>query len=475
MDGGKFPAKFGCYACTQADSFARYGCRELAVWSAHTTTQSLLPTEFQCMVRGKSKAREKVPLGGEKMHRIERDAPPNSTRCSQVPRRPHRDRWRSKRLLVAGICCILSVLAFAPTTVADDPLRVFILAGQSNMVGGGLLGELPPSLDSLQTDVLYSWRLRTTQTVASDEWVALQHYASAPPAGVSYGPELSFGRQLADALPDQIAILKLAANGTNLHTDWDPTTGDVYEQMFAYADAALAQLVADGMTPSVAGLIWVQGTSDAGTIANATNYEANLNDLIAAVRQRFTDSDLPLVFNLYHEDSVFFDAISPEEIAALRQSQRNVAAGDPSAWLIEADDTDLRSVGDVHYTGEAFVTLGRRLADAYLSGVDAFSVADFNFDGLVDGDDVARWQATFPSAAQATRVDGDANADGRVDGLDFLMLQQQFTRSGNLATAVPEPDSAAMIAGMGFAMLTAARRRLSRRRAPSSCPTRSAN
>jgi len=63
--------------------------------------------------------------------------------------------------------------------------------------------------------------------------------------------------------------------------------------------------------------------------------------------------------------------------------------------------------------------------------------ADFNGDGVVDGDDLGIWESSFGENALA-----DANGDGVTDGTDFLIWQRQFGTTLNpLVTAevVPEP------------------------------------
>ena len=187
----------------------------------------------------------------------------------------------SRSICIVGsvVCAVLLTPSAASVARADD-VRVFILAGQSNMTGTGLASELPPSLVDPQSDVRYSWRVRTSTTHASNEWGELRHFAGASPVGVSYGPELSFGRQMADAFPaDDIAILKISANGTSLTNHWDPVTGDVYESMFDYADDALAQLADDGLNPIVEAFVWVQGSGDARSLDTAIAYEDNLQRL----------------------------------------------------------------------------------------------------------------------------------------------------------------------------------------------------
>ncbi|MBX3433244.1 MAG: hypothetical protein KF847_07975 [Pirellulales bacterium] len=67
--------------------------------------------------------------------------------------------------------------------------------------------------------------------------------------------------------------------------------------------------------------------------------------------------------------------------------------------------------------------------------------ADFNQDGVVDGDDLSLWQANFGTTAAA----GDANGDGAVDGGDFLIWQRQrgLTAVASTAASIPEPSTCA--------------------------------
>ncbi len=68
--------------------------------------------------------------------------------------------------------------------------------------------------------------------------------------------------------------------------------------------------------------------------------------------------------------------------------------------------------------------------------------ADFNMDGVVDGDDLAQWQSSF-----GVDAGGDADGDGITDGADFLILQQQLGGSLPAVAAqagVPEPAAWSM-------------------------------
>lgn len=86
--------------------------------------------------------------------------------------------------------------------------------------------------------------------------------------------------------------------------------------------------------------------------------------------------------------------------------------------------------------------------------------ADFDGNGVVNGDDLTAWRNGFGTAAGASRSDGDANGDGAVDGNDFLAWQRSFGVSILPATAViavPEP-AAWLVAALCMPSLRAWRR-----------------
>jgi GH18 family chitinase len=84
---------------------------------------------------------------------------------------------------------------------------------------------------------------------------------------------------------------------------------------------------------------------------------------------------------------------------------------------------------------------------------------DFNADGIVEIDDLDRWQAGVGIEGNATHWQGDANGDQIVDGVDLLVWQRNFgmTSSTVAAGAVPEPN-AVVLAAVSLAALAAGTR-----------------
>jgi hypothetical protein len=84
------------------------------------------------------------------------------------------------------------------------------------------------------------------------------------------------------------------------------------------------------------------------------------------------------------------------------------------------------------------------------------SPADFDRDGDVNGNDLAKWAVDFGRDAGALQTDGDAEADGDVDGGDFLVWQQELGNAAGLAVSgggVPEPTTGALFGALLWAMI----------------------
>ena len=327
-------------------------------------------------------------------------------------------------------------------------MKVFVLAGQSNMLGGAPIEDLPLEFINPRPDVLYQFRLDGEFDHDTIGWEQLRPLEPGYP-GTTYASELSFGAAMADRLGESIAIVKVAASGTSLNNHWNPfnPTG-IYTWFTDKVDASLAQLTALGHEPSIAGFVWVQGEGDANLLITARAYEHHLNTFIQQVRTDLETPDMPFLFNELHADAqrLFGDE--------LRQSQRNVALAASNAYLVNADDLQLLS-DNLHFTGAMQVELGRRFADVLIPS------ADFNTDGLVNGADLGILKASV-----GTDRLGDANADGVADGTDFLIWQRQTTGGEMGGTQpVPEPTTfaAAAIFGIAAAISSWRQSRLRRR------------
>jgi hypothetical protein len=95
----------------------------------------------------------------------------------------------------------------------------------------------------------------------------------------------------------------------------------------------------------------------------------------------------------------------------------------------------------VYVIGHAFYSDGDATFDNFRTdSLGSAGPADFDEDGDVDGDDLARWRMAFGVNAMA-----DADDDGDSDGDDFLVWQRGLAASVPAVAAAPEPATAALV------------------------------
>jgi hypothetical protein len=170
-----------------------------------------------------------------------------------------------------------------------DRMDIFLLMGQSNMKGRGVMPEEP---------------LRDPQIImmhkGTDGWFLARHplhlvgspvdFSGADNAGV--GPGLAFAEALAAAQPKtRIALLPCALGGSNI-TQWRKGR-TLYDETTRRAKLALKQ-GPKGRT-RLAGAFWIQGESDSTTAEKIQAYSERLSQLIDDLRADFGVPELPFI------------------------------------------------------------------------------------------------------------------------------------------------------------------------------------
>jgi hypothetical protein len=345
----------------------------------------------------------------------------------------------------------------------DRPLQVYLLGGQSNMDGGGLVTGLPPSLQVAQKDVQLFWSGRQLWQGLS----AASYWSGY--GGEYFGPEVSFGRSVQDATDDAtVVLIKHAIGGTNLAQCWepgetrdDPGQGACYVGFLQTVDLALAGLDAAGQPWEIAGMGWMQGESDAGTADFAAAYADNLERFIERVREDVSAPEMPFAMGLIDckvhcgwRDTV-------------RKAQRTVAGEDKRVFTVETED--LPQIADsLHFDASGMRTLGERLAaallteaqpetpqPAFLLSGDFYSqytgdfivgytfrvsaaitvtdlgTLDYAWDGLSTGSAVALWDAETQGLIRRTTVPAQASAGSSIwGGWRFVAIEPVVLEPG---------------------------------------------
>jgi alpha-galactosidase len=210
------------------------------------------------------------------------------------------------------------------------PVKVFILAGQSNMEGqavadldGKDYNEGKGTLTALMRDPAKAPQFKHLKdaqgkwAVRGDVWVRYKRETGPLLHGPltlgfavyggphHFGPELQFGHVMGDYLDDQVLLIKTAWGGKSLQKDFRPpssggTVGPFYTEMIGHVKQVLADLRKefpdyDGKGYELAGFGWHQGWNDGCTVAATDEYEKNMANFIRDVRKDLGAKDLPFV------------------------------------------------------------------------------------------------------------------------------------------------------------------------------------
>ena len=264
---------------------------------------------------------------------------------------------------------------WSPAEGDDEVLRVFIFAGQSNMVGSDSkvkdIRRFPPfaGLESPQSGVRFSYCIGRENKTRSDGWVDLQ-----PVRGV-VGPELSFARKVTRHTKAPIAIIKCAAGGTHLGGDWnpdEPSGFEMYPLTLEWIRSSLAELDAQKVPYRIEGFMWHQGENDMFVADYMPNYGKNLKNFLAKWRRDLDTPSLRFYIGELCTKTIWGMDLRPR-MHAISVGQREVTRDDPLAEYIPTSHVGVEIGGGVglhyHYGTLGQLEHGENYADAYLRSI----------------------------------------------------------------------------------------------------------
>ena len=270
---------------------------------------------------------------------------------------------------------ILFCLPNGNSAEEDATLRVFIFAGQSNMVGSDSkvrdIKNFPPFLgiENVQKNIKFSYLIGRENKTASNGWVDLQ------PVNNIVGPELSFAREVSQAIKDPIAIIKCAAGGTHLGGDWNPDKPigfKMYPLALKLIRDSLAGLDRNGIRYRIEGFIWHQGENDMFEENYMPNYGKNLKNFIAKWRRDLSSPKLKFYIGELCTKTIWGMDLRPR-MYSISQGQREVTEADSLAEYIPTSHIGVE-VGEpvglhYHYGTLGQLQHGINYADSYLRTV----------------------------------------------------------------------------------------------------------
>jgi len=231
-------------------------------------------------------------------------------------------------VLAAAALAALSQPALAQDAApGKSPVKVFILAGQSNMEGHGVIRGRPNqkgTLETLAKDPASAARYKHLVdkdgkwVVRDDVWIRFYGNKGNLTVGGfagrgAIGPKLGFGWAVGDYLDEQVLLIKFGPGGTSLAGPWRPPSsggtekkargpgvGDEYDKMIAGVRKQLKNLKADfpdydGRGCEIVGFGWHQGWNDGCSANLVAEYEKNMANFIRDVRKDLGVPKLPFV------------------------------------------------------------------------------------------------------------------------------------------------------------------------------------
>ncbi len=277
-----------------------------------------------------------------------------------------------KTLSICGCVWALALPLLAQSNDDDKTLRVFIFAGQSNMVGSDSkvkdIKRFPPyiGLEAPQENVLFTYCIGRQNKMRSDGWVSLQHVNNV------VGPELSFARKINRHIKAPIAIIKVAAGGTHLGGDWNPDQPigfKMYPLALETIRTALANLDKQKIKYRLEGFMWHQGENDMFNKDYMPNYGKNLKNFLAKWRGDLKTPELKFYIGELCTKTIWGMDLRPR-MYAISLGQREVTNADPRAEYVPTSHVGAeigRSVGlHYHYGTLGQLQHGENYATAYL-------------------------------------------------------------------------------------------------------------
>ena len=257
-------------------------------------------------------------------------------------------------LLSRGLLCgfVLSVSsAFGqPPLPPKERFHLFLLVGQSNMAGRGVVAP--------EDKVAHPRVLMLSQ---SGEWVpAVDPIHFDKPNLVGVGLGRTFGIQIADAQPGvTIGLIPCAVGGSPIDS-WMP--GVFYEPTKSHPwDDALRRARRALQDGTLEGILWHQGESDS-TAKLAPEYEGKLHDLIRRLRSELNAPAVPFIAGQLGR---FADSPWSEFRKIVDEVHRSLPKKVPHTAFVSSEG--LKHKGDkVHFDAASYRELGRRYAQAYL-------------------------------------------------------------------------------------------------------------
>lgn len=286
--------------------------------------------------------------------------------------------WRVDQVNAQGISTG-DVWSFSTPGHGANKVKVFILAGQSNMVGHGEMEPIgtPGTLEfTCHRDPVTYAHLKngSSWTIREDAWIYYNRDGTLIKGGLTagygssdsnIGPEFQFGHAMGQHFEQKVLLIKSAWGGKSLQTDFRPPSagwnsdmpGKAGDQGYYFTEILKHVLDAtvnlhthfpdynpdDGF--EIAGFAWHQGFNDYVSAPASAEYEVNMEKFIRDLRLAVGIPNLPFV--IATTGQINPETYSQVELAQLKMNdftqypafKGNVAVVDAKKFWISPSDS----------------------------------------------------------------------------------------------------------------------------------------
>ena len=235
-----------------------------------------------------------------------------------------------------------------PKSIPDkNKVWIFILAGQSNMAGRGVV----ESRDTIPNERILAINSKNEVVVAKEPL----HFYEPNLTGLDCG--MSFARRLLENVDKDIFVLLIpvAVGGSSSH-QWLGDSVHRGVQLMTNFQQRVASVAKYG---AIKAILWHQGESDTND-QNILGYGDRLGEIFREFRLHCHNLNLPIIIGKlgsFSSNQVRWDAINA--------TIKDYASLDKNAWVVET--ADLKAKDDkIHFDSEGQRVMGARMADMFL-------------------------------------------------------------------------------------------------------------
>ncbi|MCW3162815.1 sialate O-acetylesterase [Chryseobacterium oryctis] len=278
-----------------------------------------------------------------------------------------------------------------PVLFSSQKIRVFILAGQSNMNGFGYNKDLSNDLKTFKDVYIFQGNsvpdgdlnggVGKWDVLKPGNGTGFKSDGKTNMLSDRFGVELSFAKRMKELFPnDKIALIKYAREGTSIDSlaagnfgcwdaDFNGKNGiNQYDNFLKTIKNALAETDIDGngkkdeIIPS--GIIWMQGEGDASYNEEIANrYYNHLKILMNQMRATMLIDDLPVVIGKISDSGKDKSGRVWKMGELVQYAQEKFVLNDKKAAIVRSTKNYGYGNDPWHYNSEGYIDLGKNFAD----------------------------------------------------------------------------------------------------------------